>query len=49
MRMAMRAQRGEFHACVYAGPMLAAPLPHQTGEIAKRERFVFADFSVAGT
>jgi diphthamide synthase (EF-2-diphthine--ammonia ligase) len=38
------AERGEFHTCVYAGPMFSAPLPLETGEIVTRERFVFADF-----
>jgi uncharacterized protein (TIGR00290 family) len=37
-------ERGEFHTCVYAGPMFSAPLPIETGEIVTRERFVFADF-----
>ncbi|MGA7343475.1 MAG: ATP-binding protein [Terracidiphilus sp.] len=37
-------ERGEFHTCVYAGPMFRAPLPLQNGEIVTRERFVFADF-----
>jgi diphthamide synthase (EF-2-diphthine--ammonia ligase) len=42
------AERGEFHTCVYAGPMFAAPLPLETGEIVIRDRFVFADFLIAG-
>jgi len=42
------AERGEFHTCVYAGPMFAAPLPLETGEIVTREQFIFADFAVAG-
>jgi uncharacterized protein (TIGR00290 family) len=42
------AERGEFHTCVYAGPMFTAPLQLETGEIVTRERFVFADFVVAG-
>jgi uncharacterized protein (TIGR00290 family) len=37
-------ERGEFHTCVYAGPMFQAPLPIETGEIVSRERFRFADF-----
>jgi uncharacterized protein (TIGR00290 family) len=37
-------ERGEFHTCVYAGPMFTAPLPLATGEIVTRDRFVFADF-----
>jgi diphthamide synthase (EF-2-diphthine--ammonia ligase) len=40
------AERGEFHTCVYAGPMFAAPLPLETGEIVTRERFVFADLLI---
>ncbi len=40
------AERGEFHTCVYAGPMFAAPLALETGEIVTRERFVFADFLI---
>ena len=37
-------ERGEFHTCVYAGPMFSAPLPIETGEIVTRDGFVFADF-----
>jgi uncharacterized protein (TIGR00290 family) len=40
------AECGEFHTCVYAGPMFSAPLPLTTGEIVTRDRFVFADFMV---
>ena len=36
-------ERGEFHTCVYAGPMFSAPLPIVTGEIVTRDRFAFAD------
>ena len=43
------AERGEFHTCVYAGPMFAAPLSLETGEIVTRERFVFADFLIHTT
>jgi len=42
------AERGEFHTCVYAGPMFSAPLPIVTGEIVTRDRFVFADFRLPG-
>jgi diphthamide synthase (EF-2-diphthine--ammonia ligase) len=49
MHVAMRARRGGFHTCVYAGPMFAAPLPLETGEIVTRGRFVFADSVIAGT
>ncbi len=41
------AERGEFHTCVYDGPMFRQPLPLTTGEIVKRDRFVFADLLVA--
>jgi uncharacterized protein (TIGR00290 family) len=37
-------ERGEFHSCVYAGPMFTAPLAIETGEIVDRDGFVFADF-----
>jgi uncharacterized protein (TIGR00290 family) len=37
-------ERGEFHTCVYAGPMFAAPLAIEPGEIVNRDGFVFADF-----
>lgn len=40
-------ERGEFHTCVYAGPMFTAPLPLQTGEVVDRDGFVFADFHLA--
>jgi uncharacterized protein (TIGR00290 family) len=38
-------ERGEFHTCVYAGPMFKAPLAIETGEIVNRDGFVFADFA----
>jgi uncharacterized protein (TIGR00290 family) len=37
-------ERGEFHTCVYAGPMFTAPLSIEAGEVVNREGFVFADF-----
>ena len=37
-------ERGEFHTCVYAGPMFTAPLEIEPGEIVTRDGFVFADF-----
>ena len=37
-------ERGEFHTCVYAGPMFTAPLPLESGEVVDRDGFVFADF-----
>ena len=38
------AERGEFHTCVYAGPMFKAPIDLQPGEVVERDGFVFADF-----
>jgi uncharacterized protein (TIGR00290 family) len=37
-------ERGEFHTCVYDGPMFTAPLQLQAGEIVHRDGFVYADF-----
>jgi len=37
-------ERGEFHTCVYDGPMFTAPVPLQSGEVVHRDGFVFADF-----
>jgi uncharacterized protein (TIGR00290 family) len=37
-------ERGEFHTCVYDGPMFSAPLELETGEIVNRDGFVYADF-----
>jgi diphthamide synthase (EF-2-diphthine--ammonia ligase) len=39
-------ERGEFHTCVYAGPMFTAPLPVVNGEVVDRDGFVFADFQL---
>jgi len=36
---------GEFHSCVYAGPMFSAAIPLQAGEIVLRDGFAFADFT----
>jgi uncharacterized protein (TIGR00290 family) len=36
-------ERGEFHSCVFAGPMFSAPLNVRPGEIVERDGFVFAD------
>jgi uncharacterized protein (TIGR00290 family) len=36
-------ERGEFHSCVWDGPMFAAPLDVVTGEVVTRDGFVFAD------
>ncbi len=42
-------ERGEFHTCVYAGPMFASPVAIETGEIVERDGFVFADFLPVST
>ncbi len=39
-------ERGEFHTCVYAGPMFHAPMELEAGEVVTRERFAFADFVI---
>ena len=41
-------ERGEFHTCVYAGPMFREPLPLESGEVVDRDGFVFADFLERG-
>jgi uncharacterized protein (TIGR00290 family) len=41
-------ERGEFHTCVYAGPMFHRPLPLQSGEHLLREsRFAYTDLRLA--
>jgi uncharacterized protein (TIGR00290 family) len=40
-------EKGEFHSCVYAGPMFKTPLAIENGEIVRRDRFVFADIMIA--
>jgi diphthamide synthase (EF-2-diphthine--ammonia ligase) len=42
-------ERGEFHTCVYAGPMFIAPVQLEAGEVVNRDGFVFADFAAAST
>lgn len=37
-------ERGEFHTCVYAGPMFESPLALEPGEIVLRDGFAYADF-----
>ncbi|OFW15310.1 MAG: ATP-binding protein [Acidobacteria bacterium RIFCSPLOWO2_02_FULL_67_21] len=39
-------ERGEFHTCVYAGPMFAAPIALENGVTHARDPFVWADFTV---
>lgn len=40
-------ERGEFHTCVYAGPMFRTPLALENGETVDRDGFVFTDFCVS--
>jgi len=37
-------ERGEFHSCVYDGPMFARPITVEPGEIVNRDGFIYADF-----
>jgi uncharacterized protein (TIGR00290 family) len=37
-------EKGEFHTCVYAGPMFREPIDLETGEIVARDGFVWRDF-----
>jgi uncharacterized protein (TIGR00290 family) len=39
-------ERGEFHTCVYAGPMFRNPIALDPGEIVMRDQFAYADFTV---
>jgi diphthamide synthase (EF-2-diphthine--ammonia ligase) len=39
-------EKGEFHTCVYAGPMFSGPLLLDPGETVTREPFVWADLKV---
>ncbi len=42
-------ERGEFHSCVYDGPMFSHPIPLEPGEIVDRDGFIYADFKLAET
>ena len=42
-------ERGEFHSCVYAGPMFAAPMPVVTGDEVRRDPFVWVDLLLAAS
>jgi uncharacterized protein (TIGR00290 family) len=37
-------ERGEFHTCVYEGPMFTSPLQLKAGEVVHRDGFIYADF-----
>lgn len=36
-------ENGEFHTFVFAGPMFAAPVPVQRGEVVTRDGFIYCD------
>lgn len=40
-------EKGEFHTCVYAGPMFKQPLTLDVGETVTREPFTWADLKVS--
>ncbi|MGA3009542.1 MAG: ATP-binding protein [Terracidiphilus sp.] len=40
-------ENGEFHTCVYDGPMFTAPLCLEAGEVVNRDGFVYADFQTS--
>lgn len=43
-------ERGEFHTCVYAGPIFRQPLAIQTGQRVRRDdRFEYCDITLAAT
>jgi uncharacterized protein (TIGR00290 family) len=41
-------ERGEFHSCVYDGPMFQRPIVLEAGEIVDRDGFIYADFLPIG-
>lgn len=41
-------EKGEFHSCVYGGPMFKSPIALEAGEVVVRDGFAFADFQVSG-
>ena len=41
-------ERGEFHSCVYDGPMFQRPIALEPGEIVDRDGFIYADFVPSG-
>jgi uncharacterized protein (TIGR00290 family) len=42
-------ERGEFHTCVYQGPMFARPLIIEAGETVARDAFVWTELICPGT
>src|SRR5688572_6636716 len=43
------AENGEFHTCVYAGPMFATPLQLEPGETVTRAPFTWAELTIRST
>jgi diphthamide synthase (EF-2-diphthine--ammonia ligase) len=39
-------ENGEFHTCVYDGPMFSHAIRVESGEIVERDGFVFADIKL---
>jgi diphthamide synthase (EF-2-diphthine--ammonia ligase) len=39
-------ENGEFHSCVWDGPMFREPVPVATGNVVERDGFVFADIAL---
>jgi uncharacterized protein (TIGR00290 family) len=39
-------ENGEFHTCVYAGPMFSQPIEITTGDTVERDGFVYADMTM---
>ena len=39
-------ENGEFHTCVYDGPMFCHAIPFESGEVVERDGFVFADIKL---
>jgi len=42
-------ENGEFHSCVYDGPMFSRPIKLAAGEVVHRDGFIYADFSPSET
>jgi diphthamide synthase (EF-2-diphthine--ammonia ligase) len=42
-------ENGEFHSCVYDGPMFSHPIALDAGEVVNRDGFIYADFKPAET
>ena len=41
-------ENGEFHSCVWDGPMFHEPVRVATGDVVQRDGFVFADIVLKG-